>query len=109
MDRLRKFGDKTPLGLPRPELLRSRPDPRRPWNVTLPVNRRPHSPAIVSLIILAVSATACAGPGGRRTIVDFLNRPDDFFKSDEGKKIADNIPSSQNANGGWWNNYDPTH
>src|SRR5205823_4947889 len=33
-------------------------------------------------------------------------QPDSWFKSDEGRKIADNVLSWQNANGGWWKNYD---
>ena len=38
---------------------------------------------------------------------DVLNRPDTWFQSPEGQKLADNIVTWQNANGGWWKNYDP--
>src|SRR4051794_13580190 len=34
------------------------------------------------------------------------NQPDDWFKSDQGRRIVDNIVSWQNANGGWWKQYD---
>ena len=35
-----------------------------------------------------------------------VDRPDEWFKSDEGRRIADNVVSWQNANGGWWKAYD---
>lgn len=37
-----------------------------------------------------------------------LKQPDEWYKSDEGRRIADNVVSWQNANGGWWKGYDVT-
>jgi PelA/Pel-15E family pectate lyase len=63
---------------------------------------------VVCLMIGSLAHRASAGPGGRTTIVDFLSKPDDWFNTQDGKRIADNILSWQNANGGWWKNYDPS-
>jgi PelA/Pel-15E family pectate lyase len=35
----------------------------------------------------------------------FISRPDEFFSTDEGKRIVGNIISWQNPNGGWFKNY----
>ncbi len=38
-------------------------------------------------------------------IARLTDQPDDWFNSPEGKRTAENILSWQNANGGWWKNY----
>jgi pectate lyase len=37
-----------------------------------------------------------------------LRRPDDWFKTDDGREFADILISWQNDNGGWFKKYDPT-
>src|SRR5205823_397583 len=37
-----------------------------------------------------------------------LQQPDDWFKSDVGRRISQNIVTWQNDNGGWWKKYDPS-
>ena len=37
-----------------------------------------------------------------------VSKPDEWFKSPEGRTILDNVVSWQNANGGWWKAYDAT-
>jgi PelA/Pel-15E family pectate lyase len=54
-----------------------------------------------ALLLLAPRAFAVDAP-------HFLDRPVEFFKTDEGRHIADNILSWQNDNGGWWKGYDVT-
>src|SRR5688500_7945469 len=36
-----------------------------------------------------------------------LDQPAEWFKSDDGRKLADNIVTWQNPEGGWWKQYDP--
>jgi PelA/Pel-15E family pectate lyase len=38
-------------------------------------------------------------------IARLTDQPDNWFNSPEGKRTAENILSWQNANGGWWKNY----
>jgi PelA/Pel-15E family pectate lyase len=80
---------------------------RRKGTWRVPTRRK--SAAIGCLIIGMLLPRAFAGPGGRTTVVDFLEKPDDWFKTEDGKRVADNVVGWQNANGGWWKNYDPTH
>ncbi len=44
----------------------------------------------------------------RLRITSFVDEPDTFFKSPSGQAVADNVVGWQNANGGWFKNYDPT-
>jgi pectate lyase len=82
-----------------------------------PVWSRVH--AVRVCVFVAGCAAGCLGAGpaaiaqpsaaprvGPPQLVD---RPDDWFRSDEGRRIVDNIVSWQNANGGWWKNYDAGH
>jgi PelA/Pel-15E family pectate lyase len=64
-------------------------------------------PALLALALLPalVPALATAAPMDLSKLVD---RPDDWFKSPDGRKILDNIVTWQNANGGWWKAYDAT-
>lgn len=49
------------------------------------------------------AAPAQAGP-----VLDAaLSRPADWFATDDAARLADNIASWQNKNGGWWKTYDP--
>ena len=41
-------------------------------------------------------------------IASFSKQPDEWFKSDEGKRVLDNVLTWQNKNGGWWKAYDAT-
>src|SRR5208282_4315875 len=53
-------------------------------------------------------ANAYMGPIPRRLrIISLIDEPDDWFRTDKGRQIVDNIVGWQNANGGWWKNYDP--
>jgi PelA/Pel-15E family pectate lyase len=36
----------------------------------------------------------------------FTDQTDSWFQSDQGRRIVENIVTWQNANGGWWKNYD---
>ncbi len=51
-------------------------------------------------------------PQARRTfrprITRFVDQPDSFFLTPPGRSVADNVVGWQNANGGWFKNYDPT-
>jgi PelA/Pel-15E family pectate lyase len=56
-----------------------------------------------------VFALPVAGPVLGQEKIDLskqLKQPEDWFKSAEGRRIADNVVSWQNANGGWWKGYD---
>jgi len=47
-------------------------------------------------------------PSPRRLFIHSLvDKPDAWFTTAEGRRIVDNILSWQNADGGWWKNYDP--
>jgi PelA/Pel-15E family pectate lyase len=56
-----------------------------------------------SLLVLVVSSTAFAGAPAR-----YLHKPDAWFASDDGKRIAANILSHQSDLGGWPKNIDTT-
>lgn len=43
---------------------------------------------------------------GAQTIEHWRNVDDAWFATDEGRRVVDNVLSWQNANGGWWKNYD---
>ncbi|HEV2294929.1 MAG TPA: pectate lyase [Tepidisphaeraceae bacterium] len=40
-------------------------------------------------------------------ISDFAKQPDEWFTSDQGRRVLDNVITWQNPNGGWWKAYDP--
>jgi pectinesterase len=62
--------------------------------------------ALLFCLILLIDVSARGAVGIAPEAQRILKEPDSWFKSDEGRKIADNIVSWQNANGGWWKNYD---
>ena len=53
-------------------------------------------------MVLAVCASPCAAEGPR----DYLSKPDAWFRSDEGRRIAENILSWQTSAGSWPKNLD---
>lgn len=55
-----------------------------------------------AVLALAVSSAAFA----KTTIGDYVDKPDEWFASDEGRKVLANVLTWQNANGGWWKQYD---
>ena len=60
------------------------------------------------LIFLLVCAFACAAHSAARGARDYLRQPDDWFQSDEAKKIAANILSWQSPQGSWPKNGNTT-
>ena len=46
-------------------------------------------------------------PPAEPVLQDAMKKPVDWWKTPEGKSLADNIASWQNSNGGWWKQYDP--
>ena len=73
-----------------------------------------HTPA---RLLVAVALSCSCAPLFAASPVDRPSQPilqrtmakdDEFFTSEEGKRIVDSIVSWQNANGGWWKAYDPT-
>src|SRR5829696_7781625 len=65
---------------------------------------------VVAMIIVLVTlpfARAAELPPAEPVLSDALRKPADWFKSAEGKKLADNIVSWQNPEGGWWKQYEP--
>src|SRR6266480_3822755 len=61
--------------------------------------------AVLLLLMPCARLAAAAVPDATR----FRDRPDDWFKTDEGQRIVDNILTWQNPNGGWWKAYDPAN
>src|ERR671910_793545 len=61
--------------------------------------------AVPVLLVLSFGSLPALGA---MDISKQVNQPDEWFKSPEGKRIADNVVSWQNANGGWWKGYDVT-
>jgi PelA/Pel-15E family pectate lyase len=86
------------------------PPNRPPPTTPLPAAPPPANPAPSPVPIPSPTPSSSAAPAaGQRpvrigTIVD---KPDDWFKTPEGQNVADNIVGWQNANGGWFKNYDP--
>ena len=67
------------------------------------------SKSLILLMVLpavATFGTARAAVGIAPTARDALAQSDDWWRGDAGRKLANNALSWQNANGGWWKNYD---
>jgi PelA/Pel-15E family pectate lyase len=65
---------------------------------------------VVVTFLCAASATpvrAAELPPAEPVLSDAMKKPAEWFKSAEGKSLADNIVSWQNPEGGWWKQYDP--
>src|SRR3954468_14452222 len=63
---------------------------------------QPHRPAVALLALLVVAQFAFA------SAKQHLKHPDEWYRSDEGKRIAANILSQQSELGGWPKNVDTT-
>jgi pectinesterase len=67
------------------------------------------------VVALALIVGMCAAEGALAAkptisgpvLAQISAKPDEWFKSDEGVRAAENIVSWQNENGGWWKFYDP--
>ena len=62
--------------------------------------------ATLLVVVVAQSCLAASFPPAGPVLELALQRPAEWFKSDDGKKLADNISSWQNPEGGWWKEYD---
>jgi pectinesterase len=68
---------------------------------------RPQAASILAvMMLLAVAADTHAAVGIAPLAKNALQQPDAWFTSVEGCRLVDNVLSWQNANGGWWKNYD---
>jgi PelA/Pel-15E family pectate lyase len=61
---------------------------------------------IAMALLLAMNCAATAAVGILPAANQALKQPDSWFSSDDGRRLAENLLSWQNANGGWWKNYD---
>src|SRR5207249_85386 len=62
---------------------------------------------LISAVVLSIfTSTLYAAVGIAPLAEKVLRQPDEWFKSDEAHQLCDNLVSWQNANGGWWKNYD---
>jgi pectate lyase len=52
-------------------------------------------------------ATAAELPPAEPVLKEAMEQPAEWFKSADGKALADHIVSWQNPEGGWWKQYDP--
>jgi len=59
---------------------------------------------VLTALALAASGRPCAAAGPR----DYLSKPNEWFKSAEGKRIVDNVVSWQSKAGSWPKNMDTT-
>src|SRR5690242_20358809 len=66
-----------------------------------PVSRRACAALLVAGAVLAAAPAAHSAGISR-----YRDRPDDWFKTDEGREVVRNILSWQQPLGGWWKNYD---
>ena len=51
--------------------------------------------------LLAAASASAATP------LSYLDKPDGWFRSDDGQRVLDNVLSQQWPAGGWWKAYDP--
>lgn len=58
---------------------------------------------LIGLFWLGVVLVASA----RADVRPLLEAPDDWFTSEEGRRVLDNVLGRQQPSGGWWKNYDP--
>ncbi len=68
----------------------------------------PRSPSSSAATTASAPTTGASARPRRIAIGTFADMPDDWFHSDAGKNVVDNVLSWQNANGGWFKNYNPT-
>ena len=65
----------------------------------------PHLPAVACGAML-VALLLPAALLGAATPLSFLEKPDAWFASDDGKRVMANVISQQRPSGGWWKAYD---
>jgi len=66
--------------------------------------------AVVTLswvCICAVNVSAAELPPAEPVLSNAMKQPPQWWATAEGKTLADNLVTWQNANGGWWKQYDP--
>lgn len=57
----------------------------------------------ILVALLLITTAACAQPVYTRHL---LRNPDAWLASEEGRQTLDNLLARQNADGGWWKDYD---
>lgn len=62
----------------------------------------------ISALLVGILLGSAAAAAEDVTVAKLTNQPDEWFRSDEGRRIVDNIITWQNPNGGWWKSYDAT-
>jgi pectate lyase len=60
---------------------------------------------LVALVLLLMASPRAVAIDGAR---QYLNKPDEWYRSDEGRRVASNILSYQSDRGGWPKNVDTT-
>ena len=62
--------------------------------------------ALFTSVAVALCCAAATYPQTEGQLRPALERPHEWFKSAEGKRLVDNVVSWQNPEGGWWKEYD---
>jgi pectinesterase len=62
----------------------------------------------LSVVLASIGWATGAGAASAAAVRDFRDRPDEWFRTDEGRRVVDNIVTWQTPTGGWWKAYDPT-
>src|SRR6266550_9513394 len=60
----------------------------------------------IAAMMTAILLTLAAGSRGYTSAANYLDKPDDWYRSDEAKRVADNVLSYQAELGGWPKNID---
>src|SRR5439155_21011963 len=69
---------------------------------------------LTTLVTFCLLCGGCASgravplPAAAPALEHALRQDDAWFKSDAGRRMAHNIVTWQNQNGGWWKRYDPS-
>lgn len=58
-----------------------------------------------SLVVMLACAAARAADAPKLDVSKLTNQPDEWFTSEDGRRVVDSIVSWQNASGGWWKSY----
>ena len=64
---------------------------------------------ILTLLPSRSFAASEHGLAGGTPVAKLTNQPDSWFQDNTNRSYVDNIVSWQNANGGWWKDYDASH
>lgn len=62
----------------------------------------------VRCVVAGFVLVACTSPNLAKGSRDYLSKPEEWFRSDEGRRIADNVLSWQTSAGSWPKNLDTT-